>query len=116
MQRNIILDKSKSFAVRIINLYKYLISNSNEFILSKQLLRCGTSIGANVVEANDAISKRDFLNKMYIALKECSETLYWLELLFRTEYLNQFQYDSIVSDCLELRRILRSITKTAKEC
>ena len=115
MQRNVILDKSKSFAVRIIKLYKFLISRTNEYDLSRQLLRCGTSIGANVVEANDAISRKDFLNKMYIALKECSETLYWLELLFRTDYINQLQYDSIVSDCIELHRILRSITKTAKE-
>ena len=115
MKGNVILEKSKAFAVRIIRLYKYLLADHSEHVIFKQLLRCGTSIGANVTEANDAISKKDFLNKMYIALKECSETLYWLELLYRTDYLSKPQYESIASDCLELRRILRSITKSTKD-
>lgn len=114
MQDNIILEKTMAFAVRIVNLYKFMIAENKEYTLSKQLLRCGTSIGANATEANDAVSKNDFINKMYIALKECSETLYWIELLYRTDYLNQVQYESIRNDCNELRRILISITRTAK--
>ena len=104
--------KSKLFAVRVVKLYKFLCENKNEYILSKQLLRSGTSIGANLAEAECAISKKDFLSKIYIALKECSETLYWLELLFETEYLTQEQYKSIYSDCEELRKMLSSTTKT----
>lgn len=73
--------KSKRFAVRIVNLYKYLCDNRKEYVLSKQVLRSGTSIGANLAEAESAMSKRDFLAKVYVALKECSETIYWLELL-----------------------------------
>ena len=114
MSENLVLDKSKRFAVRIVRLYQYLNREKKEYILSKQLLRCGTSIGANIVEANDAISKNDFINKMYIALKECSETLYWIELLYNTKYLTSTQYKSILLDCNELRRLLTAILKTAK--
>jgi len=115
MAGNVILEKTLDFSVRIVRLYRYLRYDKNEYILSKQLLRSGTSIGANAAEGNDAISKHDFLNKMYIALKECSETLYWIELLHRTEYLSDAQYNSIMSDCRELKKILSSITKSTKE-
>ncbi len=83
--------------------------------MSKQLLRCGTSIGANINEAQYAVSRNDFLNKMYISLKECAETLYWIELLHRTDYLNDSQYASIVGDCKELHSLLSSITKSTRE-
>ena len=112
---NVILEKSMDFSVRIVRLYKYLRYEKDERILSKQLLRSGTSIGANAVEGNDAISRHDFLNKMYIALKECSETLYWIELLYRTDYLTEPQYHSVMADCRELKKILSSITKSTKE-
>ena len=107
--------KSKIFAIRIIRLYQHLCSEKKEYILSKQLLRCGTSIGANLAESECAISKKDFLSKVYIALKECSETLYWLELLHETDYLNQAEYSSIRSDCEQLRKMLSSTTKTVSE-
>ena len=109
---SVTLDKAKNFAVRVINLYKYLCDEKKEFVLSKQLLRSGTSIGANLTEAQYAISKKDFLSKSYIAYKECGETLYWLELLTKTGYLSQPEYDSINSDCEELMRLLTTITKT----
>ena len=107
-------DKSKLFAVRIVNLYKYLRDEKKEFILSKQVLRSGTSIGANLAESECAISKKDFVSKVYLALKECMETLYWLELLFNTEYLSEQEYKSISNDCEELRKMLSSTTKTMK--
>ena len=109
------LHKSKQFAIRIVHLYQFLCSEKKEFILSKQLLRCGTSIGANLAESECAISKKDFLSKVYIALKECSETLYWLELLYETDYLRQAEYNSMRSDCEELRKMLSSTTKTLSE-
>ena len=112
---NVVMEKSLAFSVRIVNLCRLLRFQRKEYILSNQLMRSGTSIGANAAEANDSISKKDFLNKMYIALKESSETLYWIELLHRTDYLTDREYDSIVSDCRELHRILSSITKTTKE-
>lgn len=104
--------KSKRFAVRIVNLYKYLCAEKKEFVLSKQVLRSGTSIGANIAESECAISERDFLSKIYIALKECAETLYWLDLLVETEYLKKAEYQSLYSDCEELRKMLSSTTKT----
>ena len=112
---NIIADKSKKFAIRIINLYKYLLKEKKEYILSKQLVRSGTSIGANVAEAICAISKKDFTAKMYIAYKECSESLYWIELLYETEYLDEKAFDSIWTQCKELHKILSSITKSSEE-
>lgn len=112
---NPIKNKSKAFAIRIIKLYKYLCETKKEFILSKQLLRSGTSIGANVTEALCGISKKDFLAKMYIAFKECVETQYWLELLSETDFLSNEEYQSINNDCEELRKILSSITKTTGE-
>jgi len=114
MKESIVFDKSKSFALRIIALYKYLCDEKKEFILSKQLLRSGTSIGANIAEASCAYSSKEFLAKMYIAFKECAETAYWLELLYKAQYLNQPEFDSINVDCTELQKILSSITKTMK--
>ena len=96
--------KSKKFAVRIVNLYKYLCNDMKEYVLSKQILRSGTSIGANIAESECAVSKKDFLSKLYIALKECAETLYWLDLLYDTEYLSHHAYISIRSDCEELKK------------
>ena len=106
--------KSKRFAVRIVNLYKYLCEKKNEYVLSKQILRSGTSIGANLAESQCAISKKDFLAKIYIALKECAETIYWLDLLFEIEYLSESEHTSILQDCEELQKMLSSITKTTK--
>ena len=106
--------KSKQFAVRIIRVYQYLTSEKKEFVLSKQLLRSGTSIGANMAEGECSISKRDFLAKMYISLKECNESLYWLDLLFETNYLSEREYASLRRDCDELRKMLSSITKTTQ--
>ena len=105
-------DKSINFAKRIVKLYKYLTDNKKEFVMSKQLLRSGTSIGANVAEAQYAQSKADFGAKMHIALKEASETRYWLRLLNETEYLTDSESQSIVSDCLELISMLVSTCKT----
>ena len=104
--------KSKKFAVRIVNLYKYLCDNKKEFVLSKQLLRSGTSIGANLSEAEFGISKKDFLAKIYIALKESSETIYWIDLLFETGYIKDSEYESIKNDCTEIIKMLQSTTKT----
>ena len=114
MKDNVIADKSKNFAIRIINLYKYLAKEKQEFILSKQLLRSGTSIGANVREAGQAQSKNDFISKMNIALKEASESEYWLELLHETDYLTDEQFESIYSDCNELNKLLIAIVKSSK--
>ena len=106
--------KSKQFAVRIIRLYQYLSAEKKEYILSKQLLRSGTSIGANLAEGECSISKRDFLAKMYVALKECNESLYWLDLLYETDYLSEREYTSVQTDCNELKKMLSSITKTTQ--
>ena len=107
--------KSKKFAVRIVNLYKYLCNDKKEYVLSKQILRSGTSIGANIAEAECGISKKDFLSKIYIALKECVETIYWLDLLYETGYIDERMYLSMKSDCDELRRMLSAATKTTSE-
>ena len=95
--------------------YQYLCSERKEFVLSKQLLRSGTSIGANIAEAQYGISRKDFLNKLYIALKECAETLYWLELLTECGYLSAPEYQSLLVDCEELRKLLSSITKSTRD-
>ena len=115
MKDNVIVDKTLEFSIRIVNMYKYLCKEQSEFVLSKQLLRSGTSIGANVREAEHAQSKADFLNKNNIALKEANETCYWLELLHRTEYITTTMYDSIFADCEEILKILISIVKTSKQ-
>ncbi len=109
---NIIVDKSKSFALRIIKLFRYLTENHRIAPVANQILKSGTSIGANVKEAVRAQSKPDFYSKMNIALKECSETEYWLELLHESGYITEEQFESIYGDCKELLKILISITKT----
>ena len=114
MLKSTVEQKSKQFAIRIIRVYQYLTLEKKEFVLSKQLLRSGTSIGANLAEGECSISKRDFLAKMYISLKECNESLYWLDLLFETDYLSEREYVSLRTDCDELRRMLSSITKTTQ--
>ena len=105
-------DKSKKFAIRIVRLYRYLLREKKEFILSKQLLRSGTSIGANLAESKCAISRNDFLSKIYIALKETAETIYWLDLLHQTGYLTEKQFGSLVHDAEDLKNILSATTKT----
>ena len=114
-ESNVIVSKSKAFAIRIINLYKYLKDEKSEYVLSKQVLRSGTSIGANVKEAIRAQSKADFNTKMHIAMKEASETEYWLELLEQTNYITKSQAESILNDCVEIIKILIAITKTVKK-
>jgi four helix bundle protein len=112
---NILKEKSFAFALRIIKCYQYLQSEKQEYVLSKQLLRCGTSIGANIREAEQAQSKVDFIHKLSIALKEANETEYWLELLYQSNYLEQKIFDSVHLDCKELLKLLISIIKTSKQ-
>ena len=112
MNENIVVEKSLDFAVRIVNLNKYLHKQHGEYVVSKQLLRCGTSIGANVAEAQRGQSKADFVAKMSIALKEANETEYWLKLLYRTQYLSEEQHESMNRDIQELIGILVSICRT----
>ena len=114
MKNNAVKDKSMLFAIRIVNLYKFLCEKK-EYVMSKQILKSGTSIGANIAEANSAISKKEFLSKIYISLKECAETCYWLELLFKTEYINKKEFVTISEDCEELYKMLTAITKTTRE-
>ncbi len=113
--KSIIEEKSFNFAIRIVNLYKHLTTKKNEYIMSKQLLRSGTSIGANVAESQQAQSTQDFIHKLSIALKETSETKYWIKLLTATEYLSDAESNSILNDCIEIEKILVSIIKTSKE-
>lgn len=114
MKENIIKNKSFSFALRIVKLYQYLVDEKKEYILSKQLLRSGTSIGAMVRESEYAESKADFIHKQYIALKEANESLYWLELLYQSNYIEEKGFNSIYSYLQEIKKILVSITKTSK--
>ena len=100
--KNVIVEKSFDFAIRIVKLYKYLTDEKKEYVLSKQVLKSGTSIGANVSEAQQGQSKKDFLTKMNIALKECTETKYWIKLLQATDYINESQTKSILTNCTEL--------------
>jgi len=115
VKENVILDKTMDFSVRIVRLYQYLCDKKKEYVMSKQLLRAGTSIGANAHEAHNAQSDKDFLAKMYIALKEATETEYWIKLLQRTEYLSEEEGKSILIDCVEVKRILTAIVKTKKQ-
>ena len=115
MKPNIIKDKSKLFAIKMINLYKDLSINKKEYVLSKQILRSGTSIGANINEASCSITKKEFLSKMYISYKEASESQYWLELLKDTNYINEDEFNSFNNDCKELIRLLSSITTSTRE-
>ena len=114
MKENIVKDKSFAFALRVIKLAKFLESEKREFVLSRQLLRSGTAIGALVREAEHAESKADFIHKMSIALKEANETAYWLELLRQGEYVEEQSFESVRSDSEELIKLLVSIVKSAK--
>ena len=110
-----IQDKSFRFAVRIVNLCRYLQTEQKEYSLTKQLLRCGTSIGANVAESQQAQSRADFISKLNIALKESYETDYWLRLMYETQYLTSEEFQSIIVDCHEIEKLLISIIKSLKE-
>ena len=115
IQNNVLLDKTLEFSVRIVRSYQYLTREKHEEIMAKQLLRSGTSIGANAHEAVYGTSKQDFIAKLHIALKEASETEYWLILLTRTKYLTTIQSESLMSDCLEIKKILiATLNKTKK--
>ncbi len=115
MKENVIKTKSFDFAVRIVNLNKYLITEQKEFVLSKQLLRSGTSIGANIEEADSGQSKKDFIAKMSISLKEAKETHYWLRLLAKTGYMDEKMFDSMIADCDEVILILTRILQTSRK-
>ena len=112
---NIIVERSLQFAMRVVKLYKYLCDEKKDYVLAKQLLRSGTSVGANVREALRGQSRKDFVSKMNIALKEVCETEYWLELLHQTDYINRTEFDSIYKDCKEITKILMSIVKTTTD-
>jgi len=112
---NIIQEKSFAFAVRIVNLYKYLCEEKREFVLSKQILRSGTSIGANIEESIGGQSDKDFFTKITIAYKEARETVYWLKLLLATDYLSQEQADSLLKDAEEICKIIGKIQITTKD-
>lgn len=114
MKENALIDKSIAFAARIIKLHRYLIKDKKETVISKQIVRSGTSIGANINEANYGQSKADFISKLHIALKETAETEYWLKLLIMSEYVTADMGNSLLSDCLEIKRILIASINTAK--
>jgi four helix bundle protein len=114
MKENVVKAKSLEFAIRIVRLNQRLCSDKKEFVMSKQVLRSGTSVGAMIREAEHAESKPDFIHKMAIAQKEINETLYWLKLLFKTDYLNQTEYNSLALDATELLKLLTSIIKVTK--
>ncbi|MDF2877510.1 MAG: hypothetical protein K0S30_606 [Clostridia bacterium] len=115
MKESLVYNKAFEFAIKIVKLYKYLCKEKSEYTLSKQILRSGTSIGANIKEGLYAQSKRDFLSKFSISLKECSETMYWLELLNATKHVDSKISKELIYDCSEINRILVSIVKTTKE-
>ena len=114
-RESVVYSKAKSFAVRIVKLGRYLNEDMKEYILSRQIVRSGTSIGANIAEAMCGCSEKDFLNKAYISFTECGETIYWLELLKEGEYISRDQFDSLHADAIELHKMLSSITKTLRE-
>ena len=115
MKENVVKNKSFNFAVRIVNLYKFLTEQKKEFVMSKQLLRSGTSVGANIREADNAQSKPDFIHKLSIAQKECDETIYWLELLKVTNYITEIEFVSINSDAEEILKLIKRIIISSKE-
>ena len=115
MKESLLREKSKAFAIRIIKLYKFLSCDKKEFVLSKQILRSGTSIGANFAEAIYGVSEADFINKLSIAQKEASETIYWLELLYETDFITKEQFDSMLADADELVRLLAASIITMKK-
>mgnify|MGYP002451815097 FL=1 len=112
---NVVVQKSYAFSLRCVRLYKYLCSRDGNYIIGKQLLRSGTSIGANVREALRALTRPDFITKLNVALKEASETEYWIELLRDSDYISSSQAESMLADCVELLKILTSIVKKSKE-
>jgi four helix bundle protein len=115
MKNDVLKEKSFAFAVRCINLYKYLAGNKKEFVISKQVLRSGTSIGANVRESKNAESALDFIHKLGIAQKECDETMYWLELLKATDFIDDVMFDSLFQDASEILKIIKSSIITKKK-
>jgi four helix bundle protein len=114
VSKYVVRDKSFQFALRIVKLYKYLTEQKKEYVLSKQVLRSGTAIGALIREAEQAESKADFIHKLSISLKEANETEYWLDLLFQSEYIDEKSYHSIQADIKEILKLLTSIIKTSK--
>ena len=113
-RHSLVLQKAEDFAVRMVNSWKHMAFKMQEHDMSRQAKRSGTSVGANIAEALSAASKRDFLNKIYIAFKECSETKYWLRIMQKTEYLSQSEFDSIYGDACEIERMLTTIIRTTK--
>jgi four helix bundle protein len=114
-ENNIVVNKSYAFAVRCVNLYKFLCEEKHDYVIGKQLMRSGTSVGANVKEAIRGVSKADFRAKMSIALKEASETEFWIELLRDTDYITKSQAESLLTDCLELLKLIVSIVKSSNK-
>src|SRR5690554_115785 len=114
MRKNIVKDKSFGFAIRVVKLYQFLVAEKKEFVLSKQLLRSGTSVGAMVREAEHAETKKDFVHKIAIAQKEINESIYWLELLKETDYLTDQEFKSLNTDAIEIIKLITSIIKSAK--
>ena len=115
MKDNILIDKSIDFGARIVKLHRYLVKTKHETVISKQILRSGTSIGANINEAQYGNSKADFIAKLHIALKETAETEYWLHLLEKSDYLDTNMASSVLNDCLEIKRIVIASINTAKQ-
>ena len=115
MKENVVKNKSFQFAFRIVKLYQFLVNEKKEYVLSKQLLRSGTSIGANIEDADSGQTKKDFIAKLSISLKEAKETHYWLRLIFECDYLEQKMYKSFIDDCEELIMLLTSIIKTSRQ-
>ncbi|MDR1653955.1 MAG: four helix bundle protein [Prevotellaceae bacterium] len=115
MKESIIKEKSFKFAIRIVNMYKYMIEEKQEFVMSKQILRSGTSVGASVCEAEHSESKADFIHKMAISQKEINETLYWLELMKETNFISDKEFESINTDAVELIKMLTASIKTTKK-
>ena len=111
---NNVYDLSKAFAIRVVKLFNYLVDSKKEYVMSKQLLRAGTSIGANVFEGKNAQSRADFINKMNIALKEASESGFWIDLLHDTQYISDKEYESVFADCKRLIAVLTKIVKATK--
>lgn len=114
MSKNVVKDKSFGFAIRTVRLYQFMVTEKKEFVLSKQLLRAGTSVGAMVREAEHAETKKDFIHKMAIAQKEINESIYWLELLKETNYLNVSEFESLNNDAIEIIKLITSIIKSTK--
>lgn len=115
MKENVVVTKSFDLAIRIVNLYKYLVETKKEYVMSKQILKSGTSIGANIWESQSAESKSDFIHKLSISLKEVRETSYWMELLYRTDFISIEEFESIDKDITELKKIISSIILTTRQ-